>query len=68
MVGGAVSWALGCLLGLTCPPTPGLVSTRTHGQPRSRSWSLLGSSWRVNHNIEEVEANMKELGINLVQG
>lgn len=67
MVGGAVSWALGCLLGLTPPPRLACVYQDTWAAQEQELESLREQLEGVNHNIEEVEANMKTLGINLVQ-
>jgi hypothetical protein len=62
-----VSWAIACLLDLVAPPRLACVSQDTRAAQEQELESLREQLASVNHNIEEVEADMKTLGINLVQ-
>lgn len=55
------------LVGLTPPPLLACASQDTRAAQEKELESLREQLEGVNRNIEEVEANMKTLGVNLVQ-
>lgn len=60
-------WALACLVNLTPQPHLACASQDTWAAQEQELESLREQLEGVNRNIEEVEANMKTLGISLVQ-